>query len=178
MCVYIVSKSCLTFVTSKNIALQDSLSMGFPRQEYWSGLLFPRPGDHPDPGIELMSPVLQVDSIHIYRYLSTYSSILAWKSHGQKSLLGCSPWGCEELDMVEAPEWLHFHFSLSRNGEGNGKPPQCSCLENPRDCGAWLAAVYGVAQSQTRLKRLGSSSSSITSSPTDVSISISPQKSL
>ena len=66
MCVYIVSKSCLTFVTSKNIALQDSLSMGFPRQEYWSGLLFPRPGDHPDPGIELMSPVLQVDSIHIY----------------------------------------------------------------------------------------------------------------
>ena len=57
-------------------------------------------------------------------------------------------------------ERLHFHFSLSRNGEGNGNPLQCSCLENPRDGGAWWAAIYGVAQSQTRLKRLSSSSSS------------------
>ena len=58
-------------------------------------------------------------------------------------------------------ERLHFHFSLSCIGEGNGNPLQCSCLENPRDGGAWWAAVYGVAQSQTRLKRLSSSSSSI-----------------
>jgi len=57
-------------------------------------------------------------------------------------------------------EWLHFHFSLSCIGEGNGNPLQCSCLENPRDGGAWWAAVCGVAQSQTRLKRLKSSSSS------------------
>ena len=57
-------------------------------------------------------------------------------------------------------EQLHFHFSLSCIGEGNGNPLQCSCLENPRDRGAWWAAVYGVAQSRTRLKRLGSSSSS------------------
>ena len=57
-------------------------------------------------------------------------------------------------------EWLHFHFSLSCIGEGNGNPLQCSCLENSRDSGAWWAAVYGVAQSQTRLKRLSSSSSS------------------
>ena len=56
-------------------------------------------------------------------------------------------------------ERLHFHFSLSCIGEGNGNPPQCSCLENPRDGGAWWAAVYGVAQSRTRLKRLSSSSS-------------------
>ena len=56
---------------------------------------------------------------------------------------------------------LHFHFSLSYIGEGNGNPLQCSCLENPRDGGAWWAAVYGVAQSQTRLKRLSSSSSSL-----------------
>ena len=55
-------------------------------------------------------------------------------------------------------ERLHFHFSLSCVGEGNGNPLQCSCLENPRDRGAWWAAVYGVAQSQTRLKRLSSSS--------------------
>ena len=57
-------------------------------------------------------------------------------------------------------EWLHFHFSLSCIGEGNGTPLQCSCLENPRDGGAWWAAVYGVAQSWTQLKRLSSSSSS------------------
>ena len=53
-------------------------------------------------------------------------------------------------------EWLHFHFSLSCIGEGNGNPLQCSCLENPRDGRAWWAAFYGVAQSQTWLKRLSS----------------------
>ena len=57
-------------------------------------------------------------------------------------------------------EWLHFHFSLSCIGEGNGNPLQCSCLENPRDGGAWWAAVCGVAQSRTLLKRFSSSSSS------------------
>ena len=57
-------------------------------------------------------------------------------------------------------ERLHFHFSLSCTREGNGNPLQCSCLENPRDGGAWWAAIYGVAQSRTRLKRLSSSSSS------------------
>ena len=56
-------------------------------------------------------------------------------------------------------EQLHFHFSLSCIGEGNGNPLQCSCLENPRNGGAWWAAIYGVAQSQTRLKWLSSSSS-------------------
>ena len=56
-------------------------------------------------------------------------------------------------------EQLHFHFSLSCIEEGNGNPLQCSCLENPRDGGAWWAAVYGVAQSRTQLKRLSSSSS-------------------
>ena len=59
-----------------------------------------------------------------------------------------------------ATERLPFHFSLSCIGEGNGNPLQCSCLENPRDGGAWWAAVYGFAQSRTRLKRLSSSSSS------------------
>ena len=82
--------------------------------------------------------------------------LLPGKSHGQKSLVGCSPRGLEESDTTE---WLHFHFSLSCIGEGNGNPLQCSCLENPRDRGAWWAAVYGVAQSQTWLKRLSSSSS-------------------
>ena len=71
--------------------------------------------------------------------------------------MGCSPWGREESDTTEQ---LPFHFSLSCIGEGNGNPLQCSCLENPRDGGAWWAAVYGVAQSRTRLKQLSSSSSS------------------
>ena len=83
--------------------------------------------------------------------------LLPEKSHGRKSLVGCSPWGRLESDTTER---LHFHFSFSCIGEGNGNPLQCSCLENPRDGGVWWAAVYGVAQSQTRLKRLSSSSSS------------------
>ena len=83
--------------------------------------------------------------------------LLPGKSHGWRSLVGCSPWGRWESDMTER---LHFHFSLSCIGEGNGNPLQCSCLENPRDGGTWWAVVYGVAQSRTRLKRLSSSSSS------------------
>ena len=75
--------------------------------------------------------------------------LLPGKSHGRRSLVGCSPWGREELDMTEQ---LPFHFSLSCIGEGNGNPLQCSCLENPRGRRAWWAAVYGVAQSWTRLK--------------------------
>ena len=67
--------------------------------------------------------------------------------------MGCSPWGLEESDTTKR---RHFHFSLSCIGEGNGNPLQCSCLENPRDWGAWWEAVYGVAQSQARLKRLSS----------------------
>ena len=83
--------------------------------------------------------------------------LLPGDSQGQGSLVGCSPWGHEESD---ATERLHFHFSLSCIGEGNGNPLQCSCLENPRDRRAWWAAVYGVAQSRTRLMWLSSSSSS------------------
>ena len=71
--------------------------------------------------------------------------LLPWKSYGWRSLVCCSPWGRKESDMTER---LHFHFSLSCIGEGNGNPLQCSCLENPRD---------GVAQSQTRLKWLSRS---------------------
>ena len=83
--------------------------------------------------------------------------LLPGRSHGRRSLAGCSPWGCYRLDTTEQ---LHFDFSLSCIGEGNGNPLQCSCLENPRDRGAWWAAVYGVSQSRTRLKRLSSSSNS------------------
>ena len=91
--------------------------------------------------------------------LAPHSSTLAWKI----------PWTEEpgrlqsmwSLRVGDTTERLHFHFSLSCTGEGNGNPLQCSCLENPRDGGAWWAAVYGVAESRTRLKRLSSSSSSV-----------------
>ena len=82
--------------------------------------------------------------------------LLPGKPHGWRSLEGCSPWGCWGSDTTER---LHFHFSLSCIGEGNGNPLQCSCLENPRDGRAWWAAVYGVTQSRTWLKQLSSSSS-------------------
>ena len=85
--------------------------------------------------------------------------LLPGKSHGWRSLEGCSPWGGWGLDTTEQ---LHFHLSLSCIGEGNGSPLQCSCLENPRDGGAWWAAIYGVAQSWTWLRWLSSSSSSNT----------------
>ena len=82
-----------------------------------------------------------------------YSSTLAWKI----------PW-TEEPGRLQSMESLRVGHdlatSLSRIGEGNGNPLQCSCLENPRDGGAWWAAVYGVAHSWTRLKLLSSSSSS------------------
>ena len=80
--------------------------------------------------------------------------LLPGKFHGRRSLVGCSPWGHWGSDTTER---LHFHISLSCIGEGNGNPLQCSCLENPRDGGAWWAAVSGMAQSRTRLKRLSSS---------------------
>ena len=81
--------------------------------------------------------------------------LLPGKSQGQRSLVGYSPWALEKSDMTER---LHFHFSLSCIGEGNGNPLQCSCLEKLRDSRAWWAAIYGVALSRTRLKRLSSSS--------------------
>ena len=81
--------------------------------------------------------------------MAPHSKTLAGKSRGRRSLVGCSPWGREGWDTTER---LHFHFSLSCIGEGNGNPLQCFCLENPREGGAWWAAVYGVAQSRTRLE--------------------------
>ena len=78
--------------------------------------------------------------------------LLPGKSHGRRSLVGCSPWGCEESDTTSLS---FFTFMRWRR---NVNPLQCSCLENPRDGGAWWAAVYGVAQSWTRLKRLSRSS--------------------
>ena len=87
--------------------------------------------------------------------MATHSSVLAWRIPGTEEPGRLQSMGLLESDTTER---LHFHFSLSCTGEGNGNPLQCSCLENPRDRGAWWAAIYGVAQSWTQLKRLGSSS--------------------
>ena len=73
---------------------------------------------------------------------------LPGESQGQRSLVGCRLWGRWGSDTTE---WLHFHFLLLCIGERNGNPLQCSCLENPRDGGAWWAAVYGVAEGRTWL---------------------------
>ena len=89
--------------------------------------------------------------------MAPHSITFAWRIPWTEEPGRLQSMGSLELDTTER---LHFHFSLSCVGEGNGNPLQCSCLENPRDGGAWWAAVYGVAQSQTRLKRLSSSSSS------------------
>ena len=85
--------------------------------------------------------------------MAPYSSTLAWKIPWMEEPGGLQSMGSRRV----GHDWV---ISLSGIGEGNGNPLQCSCLENPRDGGAWWAAVYGVAQSRTRLKQLSSSSSS------------------
>ena len=141
------------------MASQAPLSMGFPRQEYWSVLPFPSPGDIHDPGIKPVSPALAggffiteplgkspiiyyiwLCNISSEKAMAPHSSTLAWKIPWTEELVGCSPWGRYESDTTE---WLHFHFSLSRIGEGNGNLLQCSCLEISRNRGAWWTAVYG-----------------------------------
>ena len=81
--------------------------------------------------------------------MAPHSSTLAWKIPWTEE-----PGRLQSMGSLRVAERLHSHFSLSCNGEGNGNPLQSSCLENPRDWGAWWAAVYGVTQSWTRLERL------------------------
>ena len=95
---------------------------------------------------DLFKKIGDTKGIFLEKAMAPTPVLLPGKSHGRRSLVGCSPWGRKESDTTER---LHFHFSLSCIGEGNDNPLQCSCLENPRDGGAWWAAVYGVAQSQT-----------------------------
>ena len=87
--------------------------------------------------------------------MAPHSSTFAWKIPWTEEPGRLQSMRSLESDMTE---WLHFHFSLSCIGEGNGNPLQCSCLENPRDGEAWWAAISVVAQSRTRLKQISSSS--------------------
>ena len=92
--------------------------------------------------------------VFLERAMAPHSTTVAWKIPWKEQPGRLHPrgrWGSD------TSEWLHFHFSPSCIGEGNGNPLQCSCLENSRDGGAWWAAVYGVTQSWTRLKQLSSS---------------------
>ena len=150
------------FATPWTVAHLAPLSVGFSRQEHWSGLLYPSPGDLPHPGIKPRFPALQqilyhlghqrissvqfshrVVSDSLQPHESQYARPPYWrrqwhptpvllpgKSHGRRSLVGCSPWGRYESDTTER---LHFDFSLSCTGKENGNPLQCSCLENSRD---------------------------------------------
>ena len=163
--------------------LSFCLFMGFSSQEYWSGLPFPSPVDHVLSKLSTMthpSLVVLYDMAHsfigldkaVVHVLSLISFLWLWFSFCLaiathfSTLAWKMPWAEEpgRLQSMESlrvrHDWVtHFHSSLSCIGEGNGNPLQCSCLENPRDGGAWWAAIYGVAQSQTWLKRLSSSSS-------------------
>ena len=109
---------------------------------------------------------LKKGNTHKEKAMVSHSSILAWKIPWTEEPGGLQSMGLQRVRhsslCLHTAERLHFHFSLSCIGEGNGNPLQCSCLENPRDGGAWWAAVSGVAQTQTQLKWLSSSSSSNT----------------
>ena len=133
------------FVTLWTLAYQDPLSMGFSRQECWSGLPCPPPGDLPDPGIKpasLRPPALAG------RFFTTSAT---WEIQ-IKQYIPCGSDGkasaCSAGDPGSIP-------GLGKSLEGgHGKPLQYPCLENPMDRGAWQATVHGVTKSQTRLKWL------------------------
>ena len=161
LCVKIY-QSCPTLCNFIDYSLPKSSVQGVLQARILNGLPYLPPGYLPNPGAEpksLTSPALAGE-------LTTSNSFcegkgppiqysLPGKSHGQRSLVGCRQWGCQESDTTER---LHIHFSLSCTGEENGNQLQCYCLENPRDRAAWWAAISGVAQSRTRLKQLSSSS--------------------
>ena len=159
VCVCVCACACFShvplFATLWTIAQQAPLSMGILQArilEWVVAISYSRGSSWPRDG----TCTFYVSCIGRWRrQWHPTPVLLPGKSHGQRSLVGCSPWGHYESDTTEQ---LHFHFSLSRIGEGNGNPLQCSCLENPRDGGAWWAAIYGVTQSQIRLKRLSGSS--------------------
>ena len=133
--------------TPQTAAHQAPPSLGFSRQEHWSGLPFGLPRGRLTrsglrcPLVVAASQDTSKEYLHEFLLCSSRGQRRQWhptpvllpgKSHGRRSLVGCSPWGRTESDMTER---LHFHFSLVCIGEGNGNPLQCSCLENPRDSG-------------------------------------------
>ena len=125
-------------------AYQAPPSMGFSRQEYWSRVPLPSTlcqfATSESFNSYLATAYEGAYQFHLNYQWQPTPVFLPGKSYGWRSLVGCRPWGREESDMTER---LHFHFSLSCIGEGHGNSLQCSCLENPRDGGAWWAASMG-----------------------------------
>ena len=144
MKLFSISSYPLCLVTQSCLTLCDPIHCSPPG----SSVHGDTPGKNIGVGCHLPNPVIR------RRQWQPTPVLLPEKSHGWRTLVGCSPWGREESD---ATKWLHFLFSLSSIGEGNGNLIQYSCLENPRDRRAWWAAVYGIVQSRTRLKWLSSS---------------------
>ena len=151
----------LLFAISWTLACQAPLSMKFSRQEYWSGLPFPTPGDLPNPGIEPRSPTLQADylpslELNAEKAMAPHSSTLAWRIPWTEEPGRLQSMGSRRVGHNWATSLSLFTFMHWRR---KWQPTPVFCLENPRDGGAWWAAVYGVAQSRTRLKQRSSSSS-------------------
>ena len=142
------AKNALHYTQASMKSLSQNLLKGFSLQSASAS----------DQATLLLSLCFGVENKNYRCWWHATPVLLPGKSHGRRSLVGCGPWGREESDTIK---WLPFHLSLSCIGEGNGNPLQCSCVENPRDGGAWWAAVYGVTHSWTRLKRLSSSSNNI-----------------
>ena len=152
--------------------------MGFSRQEYWSGLPFPSPGDLPDPGIKPGSPALQADALPSMpkaKYTDQYSSVawpnplsLSWVANlhhvhfAQKSSKvigrpGCTLWDSLVAQMVKKPPamretWIRSLAWEDPLEEGMTTPSCILAWRIPRDRGAWWATVHGVAKSQTWLE--------------------------
>ena len=144
---------CLTLCKPIDCSLPGFSVCGIfqARVQEWIAISFSR--DLPDPGIEPGSPALQADTLPAEPpgKPNMEKTVMLGKIEGKRRR------GWQRMRWLDGiTDWMdmsyHFHFSLSCTGEGNGNPLQCSCLENPRDGGAWWAAVYGVTQSRTQLK--------------------------
>ena len=151
--------SCKLFVEACKIQFPDQVSNLGPLHWEHGVLATGPPGKSQDQIYISYKSCCIMSQIKFFFFMTEYTTLqrrqwqptpelLPGKSHGRRSLVGCSPWGQES----DTTEQLHFHFLLSCVGEGNGNPLQCSCLENPRDGGAWWAAISGVTQSWTRPK--------------------------
>ena len=165
-CLYVLSRfsHVWVFATLWTVACQAPLSMGFSRQEYWSSCPALLQGNSLTQGSNLqfiISPALAggfftTSATWAEKAMAPHSSTPAWKIPWMEDPGGLQSMGSRRVGV----DWAtSLSLSLSCIGEGNGNPLQCPCLENPRDGGAWWAAVYGIAQSRTRLKWLSSSSS-------------------
>ena len=145
------------FATPWTVTYQAPLSMGFSRQEYWSGLPFPSPGDLPDPGVEPGSPALQANALNSEPPGKPYVGVfICKKNSGEKNLGFNRSYSDGKASAYNVGDPGSILGSGRSPGEENGNPLQYYCLGNTMDRGAWWATVHGVAKSRTRLSELTS----------------------